>query len=134
MPSFMQHYNVSNYVTLLYLVVYRFYCMALYHSNTQRHVINNCLSVISCQSYFCCSLGFQSLLKSEHSLKACFDNHKFLNLKTFTFGKNRKLNALRCICLFAFHPFEYVFAFHVFQQKLKPNCQKLKIKVQLTMF
>ena len=30
LPSFTQHY----------MVVYRFYCMALYHSQTQRNVIN----------------------------------------------------------------------------------------------
>ena len=38
-PYFMQHYNWYNYyVTLLNL--HQFYCMALCHSQTQRHVIN----------------------------------------------------------------------------------------------
>ena len=41
--SFTQCYNGQHYVTLLIckpLVVYRFYCMALYHSQMLGHVIN----------------------------------------------------------------------------------------------
>ena len=111
--------------------------MTLYHSNT-RHVINNCLSVISCQSYFCCSLGFQPLLKSEDSLKACFDNALVFKPKNFhfkqtEFGKNIKLKCIKMYMFFAFHSFVYVFTFHAFKQKLKPNCQKCKIKAKMTM-
>ena len=43
LPFFTQRYDGSHYVMLvnLYpLVVYRFYCMALYHSQTRYHVIN----------------------------------------------------------------------------------------------
>ena len=41
--SFMQCYKGHHFVTLIICkpqVVYLFYCMALYHSQTQRHVIN----------------------------------------------------------------------------------------------
>ena len=44
LPSFMKCYKGSHYVTLLIckpLVVYRFYCMALYHSQRRRHVIKS---------------------------------------------------------------------------------------------
>ena len=44
LPFFTQCYNGRHYVTLLIckpLVVYRFYCMMLYHSQTQRHVITS---------------------------------------------------------------------------------------------
>ena len=45
LPSFTQLYNGHHHSTLLFkickpLVVYRFYCMALYHSQTRLHVIN----------------------------------------------------------------------------------------------
>ena len=47
--SFMQRYNGHHYVTLYIqncklIVVYRFYCMALYHSHRRHHVINSVLS------------------------------------------------------------------------------------------
>ena len=44
LPSFMQLYNRCHYITLLNckpLVVYVFYCMALYHSQMRCHVINS---------------------------------------------------------------------------------------------
>ena len=40
--SFLQRYNEHHYVKLLnILMVYRFYCMALYHSQTGIHWINS---------------------------------------------------------------------------------------------
>ena len=43
LPSFTQRYNERHYITLVVckpLVVYRFYCMVLYHSQPRRHVIS----------------------------------------------------------------------------------------------
>ena len=42
LPAFMQHYNARHCVTLLNLSTTSglIYCMALYHSQTQNHVIN----------------------------------------------------------------------------------------------
>ena len=45
---FTQYYNGRHFVTLLIckpLVVYRFYCMALYHSQTRRHMIKDIKSM-----------------------------------------------------------------------------------------
>ena len=41
LTSFTLHYNGCHYITLLIckpLVVYQFYCMALYYTRTRRHV------------------------------------------------------------------------------------------------
>ena len=48
LQSFAQFYNELHYKKLKIckqLVVYRFYCMALYHSQTRRHLINEITSL-----------------------------------------------------------------------------------------
>ena len=81
LPSFTQRYIGRHYVTLLIcktLVVYRFYCMTLYQSQTRRQVIKRGCLLLLCeyQIYFIeCVENIRIFMSAQHQLKfRCFNS------------------------------------------------------------